>query len=171
MKKQFLETGKIVGTHGIAGEMRVELWSDSPDLVCNTGTLYFDEGKKCIEVERARPHKSLILLKIKNVDTMNDAVALRGKIIFINRDDVALDKGSFFIQDLIGLDVVDDHTNQSYGTLTDVSRTGANDVYHIKDTQGKETLIPAIPDVIISTDIEGGVMRIHPLRGLFDHEN
>ena len=95
---------------------------------------------------------------------------MRNKVLFMNRDDVDLDENSYFVQDLIGLKVLDVDTNQDYGELVDVSETGANDVYYIK--RGEVTyLIPAIPDVIVETNINDGKMLIRPLKGLFDDED
>ena len=92
---------------------------------------------------------------------------MRERVLYINRADVTLAPGEYFFQDLQGLRVEDADCGKVYGELTDVSRTGANDVYHVKTGNG-EVLIPAIPDVIIHTDVEGGVMRIRPNKGLFD---
>lgn len=169
--KQFLEIGKIVGTHGVRGEMRVEPWADSPDFLCGFDRLYFDKGTRELEVLAARPHKRIVLMKLSGVDTMEDAAALRGKVLYMNRDDVELEEDAYFIQDLIGLVVEDADDGQVYGKLTEVSYTGANDVYHIQSENGKEYLIPAIPDVIIETDVEGGKMTIRPLKGIFDDED
>ena len=83
-------------------------------------------------------------------------------------EDAPNEEGVYFIQDLIGLEVLDVDTGKSYGKLTDVMQTGANDVYEVKDADGKTVLIPAIPDVVQETDLDGGVMRIRPLEGLFD---
>jgi 16S rRNA processing protein RimM len=169
--KQFLEIGKIVGTHGVRGEMRVEPWADSPDFVCGFDRLYFDKGAKEVEVLLARVHKRIVLMKLGGVDTMEAAAALRGKVLYMNRDDVELEDDAYFIQDLIGLTVEDADNGQTYGRLTEVSFTGANDVYHIQSENGKDYLIPAIPDVIIETDVEGGKMTIRPLKGIFDDED
>ena len=169
--KQFLEIGKIVGTHGVRGEMRVEPWADSPDFLCGFDRLYFDKGAREVEVLAARVHKRIVLMKLEGVDTMEDAAALRGKVLYMNRDDVELEDGAYFIQDLIGLTVEDADDGRKYGTLSQVSYTGANDVYHIQSENGKEYLIPAIPDVIIETDVEGGKMTIRPLKGIFDDED
>jgi 16S rRNA processing protein RimM len=88
-------------------------------------------------------------------------------VLYLDRRDVKLPKGQYFIRDLIGLTVVDADTGEEYGKLTDVSATGANDVYHL-DYHGREVLIPVIPPVVIEVDIDGGVVRIRPLEGLFD---
>ncbi len=86
----------------------------------------------------------------------------------MDRNDVELDEGSYFIADLIGLTVVDSRDGKVYGILSDVTETGANDVYHITDEDGRLLLIPAIPEVVDEVDIENGVMKITPLNGLFE---
>ena len=85
----------------------------------------------------------------------------------MHRDDLELDEGTYFIQDLIGLEVRDADSDKVYGKITDVMQTGANDVYVIKGDE-REYLVPAIADVIISTDVDEGFMTIRPLDGLFD---
>ena len=170
MKKQFLEIGKIVAVQGIKGEVRVEPWCDSADFLCSFKELYFDKGSAKVAIEKARPHKTLAVIKIEGFNTPEEAAKLRNKILFMNRDDADLDENSYFVQDLIRLKVLDVDTNQEYGELVDVSETGANDVYYIK--HGEVTyLIPAIPDVVIKTDIDDGKMLIRPLKGLFDDED
>ena len=167
MKKQFLDSGKIVGTHGIRGEVRIEPWADSPAFLSAFKTLYLDErGETAIKV-RSRPHKNITLCKIEGVDTIEDAGRLRGKIVYINRDDVRLDEGVHFVQDLIGLEVRDFDSGALYGTLTDVLRTGANDVYEIT-RDGKHYLAPVIDEVVREINIEEGVVRITPMKGIFD---
>ena len=168
MKKQFLDSGKIVGTHGIKGEVRIDPWCDSPEFLCAFKKLWLDEnGTEFIEV-KSRPHKNIALAKIKGVDTIEAAEKYRGKVVYINRDDINLAEGVHFVQDLIGLEVKDADNGRVYGKISDVLRTGANDVYHITDEKGNVKLIPAIPEVVAETDIEGGVMKITPLEGLFD---
>lgn len=168
--KKFLEIGKIVAVQGLKGEVRVQPWCDSAEFLCEFETLYFDKGNTPVTVERARPHKNLAVVKLEGTDTPEDAAKLRGKVLFMNRDDVELDEGCYFIQDLIGLKVIDADNGEDYGELSDVSETGANDVYHIKK-DGNVVLIPAIPDVVIETDIESRVMKIRPMKGLFDDED
>ncbi len=167
MKKQFLDSGKIVGTHGIRGEVRIDPWADSPAFLAAFHTLYLDEkGETKIKV-KSRPHKNITLCKIEGVDTIEDAERLRGKIVYIDRDDVRLDKGVHFVQDLLGSEVRDFDTDVFYGTLTDVLRTGANDVYEIT-RDGKTYLAPVIDEVVRDIDTEKGVVRITPMKGIFD---
>lgn len=168
MKKRFLEIGKIVSTHGVRGEVKVLPWCDSAEFLTEFEELYFDEGKTPVHIENARVHKGMAILKLDGVETMDAANTYRGKVLYMDREDIELAPGTYFIQDLIGLAVVDADTGEEYGTLSDVTQTGANDVYHIRTPQGKEYLIPAIEQVIEKTDIAGGKLLIHPLEGLFE---
>ncbi len=170
MKKQFLETGVIVTTHGIKGEFKINPWSDTPDFITEFKTLYLDEGKTELVIEKSRVHKNTVLVKAKGIDTPEDAVKLRNKTVYINRDDANIDEDAYFIQDLIGLQVIDVDNGKLYGTLCDVTQTGANDVYHI-DADGKLLLVPAIEQVVIEINLEQNKMLIRPLEGLFDDEN
>lgn len=167
MKKQFLDSGKIVGTHGIRGEVRIEPWADSPAFLAAFDTLYLDaRGERKIRV-KSRPHKNITLCKIEGVDTIEAAERLRGTVVYIDRSDVRLGEGVHFVQDLLGLEVRDYDTGAVYGTLTDVLRTGANDVYEITQN-GKKYLAPVIDEVVREIDTDGGVVRITPMKGLFD---
>ncbi len=170
MLKQYLEIGKIVGTHGVRGEVRVDPWCDTPDFMKRFKTLYFkSDGSLPQQVLSCRPHGNIVILKLSGVDTVEQAVLLRGKTLFMHRADAHLPKAQYFIQDLIGCRVLDaDDDTVCYGTLTDVSKTGANDVWHVTDAGGTEYLLPAIPPVVIETDVVHEIVRIRPLKGIFD---
>lgn len=168
MKKQFLEIGKIVATQGIRGEMRVQYYCDSPEVLCDFDTLYLEKGKRAVNVLRAFPHKNVVVIKLEGIDTIEQAQPLIGKMLYMNRDDAELDEDTYFIQDLIGLTVKDADTGAVYGKLTDVYQNGASDVYSIKKRDGTELMFPCIDEVVLSVDIDGGEMIIRPLPGLFD---
>lgn len=170
MKKQFLEAGKIVGTHGVRGEMRIDPWCDSPAFLSQFKTLYLNKGEKPIEVS-CRPHKNIVLAKAKGVDSIESAELLRGQIVYINRDDVRLPEGKNFIQDLIGCRVLDaDDSSIEYGVISDVFKTGANDVYTVKNSEGREFLVPVIDSVIVARNVDEGYVLLRPIEGLFDDE-
>lgn len=167
MKNRFLETGKIVGTHGIKGEVRVQAWADSPEFLCEFDCFYLDDkGKSQLEVERSRRHKNIVIMKIKGVDSIEAAEGLRNKILFMDREEVDIGD-SYFIADLIGCKVFDVDTEELIGNISDVSQTGANDVWHIKNDKG-EFLIPVIEQVVIDVDIDNENIFIRPLPGIFD---
>ncbi len=169
MKKKFLEIGKIVSTHGIKGEVRVQPWCDDSELLTEIDVLYFNQGKEEVVIENARVHKNVVVMKIENINDMNSAQLLRNKILYVDREDLLLDENTYFIQDLIGMKVVDfDNEEKVYGKIIDVTQTGANDVYHIEDEKGNVVLIPAIADVVKETDLDNDIMKITPLKGLFD---
>ncbi len=167
MKKQYLDSGRIVGTHGIKGEVRIEPWADSPAFLAAFKTLYLDErGETKLKV-RSRPHKNITLCKIEGVDTVEDAERLRGRIVYIDRNDVRLEEGVHFVQDLLGLEARDLDTGEVYGKLTDVLRTGANDVYEIT-RDGKKYLVPVIDEVVREINTEEGYVLLTPMKGIFD---
>lgn len=173
MIKDFLAVGQIVGTHGVRGEMRINPWADSPDFLKQFKTLYYDaEGKSSVKVISTRPHGNIVLMKLEGIDTVEAASAMRNKRLYMRRADARLDDGVYFIEELIGCDVIDaDDESKQYGKISDVSETGANDVWHITDDGGKEYLIPAIPSVVIDTDVKENRVLIRPMKGIFDDEN
>ncbi len=171
MKKQYIEVGKIVTVQGIKGELRVNPWCDSPEFLLDFKVLFLDEGKTPIKVERSRVQKNIVIMKIAGINDIETANNYRNKMLYLNKNEVKLPKGSYFIQDLEGLQVIDaDDNSIVYGELIEVSQTGANDVYHIKQGE-KVYLIPAIKQVVIETDIDAGVMKIRPIKGLFSDED
>lgn len=170
MQKEFLEAGKVVNVHALKGEVKVMPWCDSAEFLCELERLFLNSGKQELEVQRARVFKNMAIIKFAGIDTVEQAETLRNKVLYMCREDIELDENCYFIQDLIGLEVIDADTEKSYGKLKDVIQTGANDVYVIND-EVREYLIPAIPDVIIDTDIDNGIMKIRPLNGLFDDDN
>lgn len=169
MKKQFLEAGMIVGTHGIKGELRVEPWMDSPEFLKKMKKLYLAEGKKDIGLKSSRVHKNLLLITIEGIDSATAADTMRGQVVYINRDDVRLPKNRYFISDLLGLDVYDGNNCQYYGKIQEVFATGANNVYRIVNGD-REYLFPAVDHMIKSTDIDAGRMEVLPIPGIFDSE-
>lgn len=169
MKKKFLEIGKIVTTHGIKGEVRVQPWCDDAAMLCEFESLSLNaSGTETISITSARVHKNVVVMKLDGVDTVNDAQAFRNRVLYADREELELPPDTYFIQDLIGLSVVDANDGHLYGELVEVTETGANDVYHIKTPSGAVILIPAIADVVKTTDLDAGKMEIVPLRGLFD---
>lgn len=142
--------GQIVAPHGVRGDVRIYPDTDFPKRFLKMKYGYIN-GKK-YEVESARLHKRVVLMKFVGVDDRNAAELLVKKDLQVPREDlVPLQKGQHYIYDIIGLAVYDlqDH---ELGKLTDVLRTGSNDVYVVTADDGRETLLAAIPDVIKSID-------------------
>ena len=120
MKEQYLEVGKITNVHGLMGEVRVQPWADSPDFLCQFKTLYVDKTHWPVQVERARVHKNMVILKLNGVTDVNGALAMRNAVLYIDRDDANLPKGSFFLADIYGLEVRDAETDEVLGKVADI---------------------------------------------------
>ena len=169
MLKTYIDTGKIVNTHGLRGDVKLEPWTDDPELFFDIDTLYLDAaGKQPLTIEAVRVQKGMLLLKFEGINTVEDAEKLRNKVLYIHRDDIPLEEGEYLIQDLLGSTIVDADNGKEYGKLMDITFSGASDIYHIKFADGSMQMLPAIDDTIIETDIENGIIRIRPLKGLWD---
>ena len=162
MKQQYLQTGKIVSTHGVRGEVKLLPWADSPEFLLQFHTLYLD-GKP-FRVEQSRVQKTCVLLKLEGIDTVEAASGLRDKIVSIARADARLPEGSVFIADLLGLPVYDGDV--LLGRLTEVMPTPANDVYIVRAEDGQEHLIPAVPDFILERNLDKGYIRVRLIEGM-----
>lgn len=170
--KKYLDTGKIIATQGLKGEVRVDPWCNEPEFLCKFKKVYLDEnGENKLNVISKRRQKNIVIMKFENINDIDSAKKLCGKTIYIDRSDIKLENGEYFIQDILGIDVFDDETNVNYGKITDVFKTGANDVYEITNPENKKYLIPVIDGVVIETDIEKRIIKIKPLKGIFDDEN
>lgn len=160
MKQQYLQTGKLVSTHGVRGEVKILPWADSPEFLLQFSTLYLD-GQP-YQVEHARVQKTCVLVKLAGIDTVEQAAALREKIVCIDRAQATLPAGSMFIADLIGLPVYDGEA--CIGTLKEVLSLPSNDVYVV---QGEaEHLIPAVPEFVLARDLDAGCIRVRLIEGM-----
>ena len=163
MKLQFLEAGEIVTTHGVHGEVKVIPWADGPDFLLDFSRVRIDGIP--YEVESCRIQKTCNLLKLKNVDSMDDAQALRGKKIEIYRCDAPDDL--IFAAELIGMDVVADGT--VIGEITDVLDYPGNKVYVVRGQY--EYMIPAVKQFVQSVDLEKNLMQVNLIEGMRSDEN
>lgn len=168
MQKRFLEAGRLARTHGVRGELVMEVWADSPEFLRQARELYFDpDGSRPAGLIASRPHKGRLLLTLRGVDSVEKADALRGKVLYLDREDVSLPEGRYFLEDLIGLLAVDGETGREYGRIEEVIIAPANNVYRISDGS-REYLFPAVEPMIKRTDIPGGVIELLPIPGIFD---
>lgn len=168
--KQFIETGKITAPFGIKGEVKVYPWSDSPEDITALSRLYVKGGSVEYAIERAYEHKGMVNVKLRGVDTVEDAEKLRNFVVYLNRDDKPLPEGVFFYADLLGLDIVNNDTGETVGTLSDITDNGASEIYTVK-TPEYEFMMPVTPETLIKTDIENGKIFVHLLKGLLPDED
>ncbi len=160
-KQQYIEAGKIVNTHGVAGEVKIEVWLDSPQLLRRFPRVFINGAEKKLLSGRAQ--KSFLIAKLEGVDDVNAAMTLKGKTITVDRGDVRLPRGTFFVQDILGASVVDEN-GAEIGRLTDVLERPAHNIYVVQGEQ--EHLIPAVPEFILKTDAEAGVITVHLIEGM-----
>ncbi len=160
-KQQYIEAGRIVNTHGVAGEVKIEVWLDSPQFMKRFRRLFI--GGAAYGVRTSRVHKSFLLCALEGVEDVNAAMALKGRTVYIDRADARLPQGGYFLQDLIGARVVDEQ-GREVGVLTEVLECPASNIYVVQGE--REHLIPAVPEFIMSTDADAGVITVHLIEGM-----
>ena len=172
MAKEFLEAGKIVSFHGLKGEMRLQPWSDDAAFLSSFKSVYLDKnGAEEVKIISAKAHKNICLLRLEGIDSIEKAEALRNKVIYIKKSSAALEKGSFFIDDIIGIDIIDEQIGENLGKVSDVQAYPANDVWFVKTPDNKQVLIPNIPSVIKKVSLEENRAYIYKMKGLFEDED
>ena len=160
-KQSFIDAGKIVNTHGVRGEVRIEVWLDSPALLKRCGRVYLGgEERKLLS---AREHKGFLIAQLEGVSDVNAAQALKNRVVQIDRADAKLPRGAFFLQDIIGASVVDE-SGAEVGKLAEVLELPGQRVYVVKGET--EHLIPAVPAFIRNTDAENGVITVRLIEGM-----
>lgn len=167
--EQMLRVGVITSTHGVRGEVKVFPTTDDAKRFKTLKKVILD-GREPLElsIEQVKFFKNMVILKFKGYDNINDVETWRQRDLLITRDQaVELKEDEYFITDLIGLTVVNEE-EVVLGRVKDVLETGANDLYVVELTGGKELLLPAIKDCILNVDLEGGRMKVHVLDGLMD---
>ena len=161
MKERFIEAGEIVNTHGVRGEVKIIPWTDTPEFLRAVKTLYI--AGKPVRVLASRVHKGALLALLEGVEDVNAAMRLKGRRVSIDRADAPLEPGAFFIQDIIGARVVTED-GAELGALAEVIDAPAGMVYVVRG--GTEHLIPAVPEFVLSTDADAGVVTVRLIEGM-----
>lgn len=160
-KQNYIEAGRITNTHGVSGEVKIEVWLDSPAFLKKFDRLFL-EGQE-MKVLSARVHKGFLITKLEGIGDVNAAMALKGKTVYILRTDARLPRGAYFLQDIIGARVQDEQ-GREIGLLTEVLERPASHIYVVQGAE--EHLIPAVPEFILSTDPEAGVITVRLIEGM-----
>lgn len=161
--------GVIANTHGIRGEVKVFPTTEDPGRFIGMKEILLDTGDQMmpLTVERARLFKNLVIVKFKEYNNINDIEKYKGHDLYVTREHaIPLEEGEYYIADIIGASVVTDE-GEEFGELVDVLTTGANDVY-VVNHQGKEVLLPVIPDCVLARDLEKKIVTVHIMKGLLD---
>ena len=162
MADKYLEAGMIVNTHGLAGEVKIQPWADSPAFL--TGIERFYISGVPVRVLSARVHNNSVIASLEGVDNIDSAIKLKRKTIFIDRNDAQVEEGRHFIADLLGLRAIDAQTGAELGKVSDVLTLPSNDVYVISGV--REILVPAVPEFITETNIPEGFIKIRLIDGM-----
>lgn len=159
--KDYVEAGKIVNTHGVGGEVKIEVWLDSPAFFKKFKRLYISGQER--RILSAREHKQFLIARLEGVDDLNTAMALKGKTVEVLRADAPLKEGEFFVQDILGFTVVDER-GKTVGKLIDAFETPASMLYVVRGES--EHLIPAVPEFILKIDDKRELILVHMIEGL-----
>ena len=141
--------------------MRIVPWADSPEFLCRFSTLYVDGA--AMELSSSRVHKGSVIARFQGVDTVEKAMTLKGKMVQLRRADAKLPEGSFFIADIIGLPVIDEEGHK-LGVLKEVLSPSIQQVYVVEGE--REIMIPAVPEFILETNIQGGYIKVRLIEGM-----
>ena len=163
MKQAYIEAGRITSTHGVHGEVKIEVWLDTPEDLKHYRRIFIDgQERKLLSV---RQQNRFVIAKLDQVDDINAAQPFKGKTVYIAREDAPLPPGGYCLQDLLDAKVVLED-GSPVGVLTEILERPANNVYVVTDPDGKEILIPVVPAFIIRADAENGIVTVRLLEGM-----
>jgi 16S rRNA processing protein RimM len=162
----YLAVARVLSPHGVRGEVRCQLLTDFPERFARTPDLFAESGQRHLSVERSRLQRDSVILKFAGFETRSDAQALVGQVLLVpDSEAVRLPADTYFWHQIVGLKV-QTVAGEDLGTVAEILRTGANDVYVVRGAKPREVLIPAVADVVREIDLERGVIVIEPMEGL-----
>ena len=166
--KDVLEIGQIVNTRGLRGEVKVNSFSEDPQRFEKVKSIYVksDKDYKEYEIERVSYVKNQVVLKLKGINKIEYAEALRNLYIYVKREDLEeLPEGTYYIADLIGLDVYEEN-GEILGKVDDIFSTKSNDVYVVRTEKGELKYLPSIPEVLKDIDLPNKKIIVNLIKGL-----
>ena len=169
MKNAYLEGGRFCTSHGVKGLLKVEHLCDSPKVLLSVKKIYIKERNGSFSEKKVTSCSLMgqfLLMGIEGISSREEAIAYRGKVFYVNREDIPLPKGAMFIADMIGLPVIHAESGENLGEITEVNDVAGRRIYYVKH-QGREVLIPDVPEFIKEINEESG-MLVLPIPGLFD---
>ena len=166
--QNYLPACKIVSTHGVRGEMKALPLCDGAAFLAKFKRLFTSaDGAGETRVLGVRAQGNVILLRLDGITDMDAARAQVGRTYYLAKADAKLPRGRYFIDDLLGCDVVDADTDRVYGQLTNVDRPAAQDIYTVTDGAGEEHMLPAVPEFVKKIDIDARKIFVTPIEGMF----
>ena len=167
MDKSTIEIGKITNTHALKGEIKIQPWCDDPEIFHEIEYVIINDEE--YDIEKTRIHKGMVIAKLFGIDHINDAEPLKNSVVKVERNQLGeLPPGVYYITDLLGCRVETDD-GKYLGKISDVIKTGSNDVYSLSDTKsGKAILIPVLPETVLNVDLDLKLVKVKLLKGLVD---
>lgn len=168
MKQEYFEIGQIVNTFGIKGFVKVNPFTDDMERFAELKSVLVVKNKELIEmqIEEIKYQKNVVLIKFKGIEDINMAEKYKGCYIKIKRENARkLPKDTYFIADLIGMQVYDEQGNL-LGKVNDIYNNKVHDIYVIKDDLGKQILLPSTKEVIKQIDMDNDRIVVHLIEGL-----
>lgn len=160
-KQRYIEAGKIANTHGVKGEVKIQVWLDSPQFLKTFKKIYIDGN--AVKVISSRVHKDFLIAFLEGVNDVNEAMCLKNKTVYIDRKDAKLPRGAYFLQDIIGATVIDQNGNE-VGKLADIMETPASQIYVVKGES--EHLIPAVSEFVLKVDADKREIHVNLIEGM-----
>lgn len=170
--RKYIEVGKVLSTRGVNGEIKVQPWCNKPRDFLKFKEFFLEgiSAKKFNLMHAKLLNKDTFLIKLKDVDSLEEAKNLVGKTLYVDRSDIKLKEDEYFLVDLIGLRAISENKGQTYGIITDVvTGNTTTNLYEVTLENGKRCLIPAVKEIVTKVDLENGTVEVRPIVGLFDN--
>ncbi|HJV44115.1 MAG TPA: ribosome maturation factor RimM [Bacillota bacterium] len=173
MNERLFDVGKIVNTHGIKGEVKIISFTDFPEeRYRKNNNLLLSHPSLSepipVTVESARFHKNSYIVKFRQFNNINEVEKFKGGMVKVAEGDrQELEEDTFYYDEIIGCNVISD-TGERLGQIHEILATGANDVWVVKNDQGKEILLPYIEECILEVDVEEKIIKVHIMEGLVE---
>ena len=168
---EYLVVGSLRRAHGVRGEIVMEVLTDFPERLKAGTTVFVGDTHAPMVIESARYHNEGLIIKFGGLQTPEEAGRYRNQLVYVTTADrPLLPEGQYYEHQLIGFSVVEDATNESLGTLSEIMRTGANDIYVVTRPDGSEVLLPVIASVVLDLNVGTRTIRVHLLPGLIEDQ-
>lgn len=169
---KYVSVGKIVNFHGIKGEAKVGYSKNQQDFFTSLDTVYLKDkdNYKSLHILSAKPLKNMMIVKFEGIDSINDILELKGKLLFVEESVIRenLNEDEFLIDELVGLEVFDNENGQKLGFVIGVSNNGASDLISIKTNSKKISLVPFVKAIVPIVDIKNKKIMINNIEGLLE---
>lgn len=169
---KYVSVGKIVNFHGIKGEAKVGYSKNQQDFFTSLDTVYLKDKDSytSLHILSAKPLKNMMIVKFEGIDSINDILELKGKLLFVEESVIRenLNEDEFLIDELVGLEVFDNENGQKLGFVIGVSNNGASDLISIKTNSKKISLVPFVKAIVPIVDIKNKKIMINNIEGLLE---